>query len=74
MKRHNPAARYCVEFDSYAPVDDTAGCAACGEMQALVKMDPDLFDDEGNPRDVIRAEPYDPARAAAAREAFDRLT
>lgn len=32
MHRHNPAARYCVEFDSYAPIDDTADCQACQEL------------------------------------------
>lgn len=74
MKRHNPSARYCVEFDSYVPVDDDATCEACDEMQAAVRLDPDLYDDQGNPRDVTPAEPCDPAGAAAARAAFERFT
>ncbi|MCA4754841.1 hypothetical protein H8Z60_20140 [Mycolicibacterium fortuitum] len=71
VKRHNPAARYCVEFDDYLPVDDTAPCEACDELQAAVRLDPDLYDDRGTPRDVTYAEPYDPIRAAAARAEFD---
>ncbi len=74
MKRHTPSARYCVEFDTHLPVDDEALCGACDELQALIRLDPDLYDDEGAPLDVTHAEPYDPARAAAARRAFDELT
>jgi hypothetical protein len=73
MRRHNPAARCCVEFDDYTPVDDATHCEACEELQALVKLDPDLYDDRGNPLDVTHAEPFNPARAAAAREAFDSI-
>lgn len=50
--RHNSAARYCVEFNDFVPIDDTAHCPACEEMQAAIKLDPDLFDDRGNPRDM----------------------
>lgn len=73
MKRHNPAARTCIEFDDYLPIVDDP-CEACEELQAAVRLDPDLYDDQGNPRDVAHAEPYDPVRAAAAIEAFDRLS
>ncbi|OCB15099.1 hypothetical protein [Mycobacterium intracellulare] len=71
MNRHNPAARYCIEIDDYVTVTDEAICEACDELQAAVKLDPDLYDDVGNPRDITHAKPYDPARATAAREAFD---
>lgn len=70
--RHNPAARYCIEIDDYVRVTDEATCPACDELQAAVRLDPDLYDDQGNPRDIVRAEPYDPVVAAEAIERFNK--
>lgn len=45
MQRHNLVARYCVEFDSYAPIDDTADCPACQELYDLAAIDPDFAEE-----------------------------
>jgi hypothetical protein len=68
--QHNTAARDCVEFDDYLPITDDA-CEACDELQAAVRLDPDLYDDQGNALDITHAEPYDPVVAAEAMLRFD---
>lgn len=75
MVEHNPRARYCIRIlRGDLEYDDEATCPACDELRTAVRLDPDLYDEEGNPRDVTYAEPDDPVRAKAAVEAFDRLT
>ena len=57
-REHNPRARYCIRIPrSDLTIDDNATCPACDELQAAVRLDPDLYDDQGNARDIQYARP-----------------
>jgi hypothetical protein len=54
---HNPVARYCVVTDAGIPLSelrDDVRCEACGQMSALVDLDPDFGSAEDGRPDLRR--------------------